>query len=132
VLTEDLDYCVMVLSYFGSRRLAESFFAEITDNDVLTLAEHADAMLDDFEAAMRDYANMGRGASRMVNEYDEARQAVEHGDVRPRGVEPGGVETRTPEHKTVEHRSIEPMHSIDRDGLCPCGSGKPYRKCCLQ
>jgi uncharacterized protein YecA (UPF0149 family) len=39
------------------------------------------------------------------------------------------LERRTKTEKVT--RALDNDRQIDRDGPCPCGSGKPFRKCCL-
>ena len=34
------------------------------------------------------------------------------------------------EEDEIEEAEIKEVNTENTDGLCPCGSGKPYEKCC--
>jgi len=34
------------------------------------------------------------------------------------------------EEDEIEEAKIKKVNTKNTDGLCPCGSGKPYEKCC--
>jgi uncharacterized protein len=103
VLDEELGSCLMVLSFFSSRQLAEAFHREATKTSGTSLEAFAEKLLGMVEDAMGSYAHLGRSIQTAL-----AEQAHDH--------QPTVV--RAPK--------------VGRNDPCPCGSGKKYKKCCLQ
>jgi uncharacterized protein len=103
-LDEECGATLMVLSFFGSKRLAEAYFADMRPGKHKTgdesFEDFARTMREIFADALASYANIGRSIFEAV---------LEHGT--------GGG---------------EPVVSkkIGRNEPCPCGSGKKYKKCC--
>lgn len=97
---EEFGGTLMVLSFFASRKLAEEFRAEINSPDK-PLGKLAGEMLELLPDAMCSYAQIGRAI------YQSA------GSER-------GLKALAP--KRVE--------KVGRNELCPCGSGKKFKKCC--
>jgi uncharacterized protein len=59
-LGEELSACLMVLSFFSSRKLAEAYYAEVVKDPGKTLEAYAETMLSLFESAINSYAHLGR------------------------------------------------------------------------
>lgn len=54
-------------------------------------------------------------------------------DTKEEGAAPAGHE-HGGDQENSSHERLEPYHAdpkIGRNDLCPCGSGKKYKKCCL-
>lgn len=104
-LDKECGATVMTLSFFGSRRLAEAYVAEIDTTAKgkprPSLAEFAQTMRKLFPSALASYAHLGRTIFevRMQAESDSRAEPV---------------------------RSSK----TGRNEPCPCGSGKKYKKCC--
>ncbi len=101
LLDEELGSCLMVMSFFATKELAQAFYDESERDSGETLDEFAKKMLEIFEPAMLSYADLGSAI----------RSALED---RESGTEPYVSEPK-----------------IGRNDPCPCGSGKKYKKCCL-
>ena len=103
-LDEECGATLMVLSFFGSRKLANAFYKEMEparrERDDKSFDGFAKTMRTLFPDALASYANIGRSIF-------EARLPIDTG-----GREPAV--------------SIK----IGRNEPCPCGSGKKYKKCC--
>ncbi len=101
---EEFGATLMVLSFFGSRRLAEAYHAEMAPGrrkkGGTSFEDFARTMRNSFPDALAYYANLGRTIFEVVSKRDA-------GDNEPA-------------------RSIK----IGRNEPCPCGSGKKYKKCC--
>ena len=103
-LDEECGATLMVLSFFGSKQLANAYYAEMMQEK----PRRSDKSFDDFAKTMRrmfpdalaSYANIGRSILEAV---------VEQGT--------GG-------------RAPVVSKKIGRNEQCPCGSGKKYKKCC--
>lgn len=103
-LDEECGAVMMVLSFFGSRQLAQAYYAEAAPGR----KKHRDASFDDYAETMRElfpdalasYADLGRTIFEVISDRD----------------------TRNDE----QARSTR----IGRNEPCPCGSGKKYKKCC--
>lgn len=97
---EELGADLLVLTFFASRSLAESYRIEIKRHDS-SLEELAGEMLQAIPEAMQSYAHIGRAL------YEAALS-------EPR------IETREPVCS----------EKVGRNDPCPCGSGMKYKKCC--
>ena len=101
---EECGATLMVLSFFGSRQLAEAYHAEMgparNRKGDASFDEFAQTMRRMFPDALASYANLGR----TIFEVVASRGADES----------------------------EPVKStrIGRNEPCPCGSGRKYKKCC--
>jgi uncharacterized protein len=96
----ELDADLMILSFFSSRELAETYRDEIESQGLSrkrTLAELADVVIKEIPDAMQSIAHMGRALYEAVL-------------ARP----------QTPVRS----------EKIGRNDPCPCGSGRKYKKCC--
>ena len=100
-LDEELGSCLMILSFFYDRKLAEAYHQEVVKSGGQSLDEFAEKLLGMFEDAMRSYAHLGRSILAAL---------VEHSS--PQG-------------------SYKREGKVGRNDPCPCGSGKKYKHCCL-
>ncbi len=101
-LDEELGSSLMVLSFFSSRKLAEAYYQEIAKPSDQSLEKFAETLLGLFENSMNNYAHLGRSIQIVLAENTESQQ-------------PHLREQR-----------------VGRNDPCPCGSGRKYKKCCLQ
>jgi uncharacterized protein len=99
-LDEALGADILVLSFFASRNLAETYRKEIKSRDI-SLEELAGELLKALPDAMQSYARIGRALYKAVM-------------TEPR------LETPKPVQRD----------KIGRNDPCPCGSGKKFKKCC--
>ena len=97
-LDEDLGALLMTLSFFTSPKLAEAYYQDIQGKD--SLEQFAQAVMEIFPDAMREYAHLGRSIY-------QAR------------LEMGDLDLASSGHAKV-----------GRNDPCPCGSGKKFKKCC--
>jgi uncharacterized protein len=103
-LDEECGATLMVLSFFGSRQLANAYYADIKPGR----RKKGDESFEDFAKTMRtmfpdalaSYAHIGRSICEAVLEHSTGRG------------KPAVSE------------------KITRNEPCPCGSGKKYKKCC--
>ena len=103
-LDEECGATLMVLSFFGSKQLANAYFNDMKPRK----RDRRDESFDDFAMTMRrmfpdalaSYAHIGRSIFEAVLEHSK-----------------GGGEPAVSE-------------KIGRNEPCPCGSGKKYKKCC--
>lgn len=103
-LDEECGATLMVLSFFSSRQLAEAYFAEMKPGK----RKKGDASFEDFASkicrlfpdSLASYAHLGRSIFEALLEQNTA------------GKQPA-VSSK-----------------IGRNELCPCASGKKYKKCC--
>jgi uncharacterized protein len=103
-LDEECGATLMVLSFFGSRQLANAYYTDMKPGK----RKRGDESFEDFAKTMREmfpdalasYAHIGRSIFEAV---------LEHGK--------GGGEPAVSE-------------KIGRNEPCPCGSGKKYKRCC--
>jgi yecA family protein len=103
-LDEECGATLLVLSFFGSRQLAEAYYAEMAPGR----RKKRDTSFEDFARMMRtmfpdalaSYAHMGRTIFEVISK----RSASD----------------REPARST----------NVGRNDPCPCGSGKKYKKCC--
>ena len=101
-LDEELGSSLVVLSFFSSRELAEAYYEEVVKPSGTTLEKFAEQMLDLFEDAMASYAHLGRTIYTAYTEQAQSQQPYVN------------------------------EQQAGRNDPCPCGSGKKYKKCCLQ
>lgn len=103
-LDDELAAALMVLSFFGSRQLAEAYYAEAAPSEHrkgdTSFEEFATTVRTMFPDALASYADIGRTIFEAVSGHDT-----------------GG---REPARST----------KIGRNEPCPCGSGRKYKKCC--
>jgi len=103
-LDDECGATLMVLSFFGSRQLAEAYYADAAPgrrkSQDVSFEDFAGTMRELFPDSLASYANLGRTIFEVVSK---------------RGA--GGGEPV---------RNIK----IGRNDSCPCGSGKKYKKCC--
>ena len=103
-LDKECGATLMVLSFFSSRQLAEAYFAEMKPGK----RKKCDASFEDFASkicrlfpdSLASYAHLGRSIFEALLEQDAA------------------------------DRQPAVSNKIGRNELCPCGSGKKYKKCC--
>lgn len=103
-LNEECGATLMVLSFFGSRKLAGAYYKDMAPGK----RKRGDASFEDFAKTMREmfpdalasYAHIGRSIFEAVLEHSK-----------------GGGEPAV-------------SNKIGRNEPCPCGSGKKYKKCC--
>lgn len=100
-LDEELGSSLMVLSFFSSRKLAEAYHQEIAHSSGQSLQTFAEKLLGMFEDAMNSYAHLGRSIHTALAEQAQPQQPYVH------------------------------EQKVGRNEPCPCGSGKKYKKCCL-
>ena len=103
-LDEECGATLMILSFFGSRKLAEAYYSDMRPGK----RKRGDASFDEFAKTMRkmfpdalaSYAHIGRSIFEAILEHesDNKKQVV--------------------------------SSKIGRNEPCPCGSGKKYKKCC--
>ncbi|MBI5450828.1 MAG: UPF0149 family protein [Gammaproteobacteria bacterium] len=98
---DELGATVMILSFFASRELAETYHKEFKNHEHRSLVELAGDLVQLLPDAMHSYADMGRSL------YEATLSEA-------------SIETQHP----VRHQKI------GRNDPCPCGSGKKYKKCC--
>ena len=73
-------------------------------------------------------ADIRERTSRMILSVTVKTQEVKRVQVaKPLNEGFDGEQKKTPRKVTVTRRAAE---SIGRNDLCPCGSGKKYKKCC--
>ncbi|MFV1985582.1 MAG: UPF0149 family protein [Thiohalomonadales bacterium] len=109
-LSEELGSTMMVLSFFSSQSLADAYYTEIEQSSDQTLEQFATVMQDTFANALMSYLHMGRSIQTALNEHgSEYENEFQH---------------ELPQPYIKEHKT-------GRNELCPCGSGKKYKKCCL-
>jgi uncharacterized protein len=77
-LDEEIGATTMVLSFFGSRSLAEAYYIEATKTPTqrkprVPFTEYAETVRKLFPDALASYAHIGRGISEIVAEMDELR-----------------------------------------------------------
>ncbi|MDH3691987.1 MAG: UPF0149 family protein [Gammaproteobacteria bacterium] len=103
-LDEECGATLMVLSFFGSRQLAEAYFAEMKPRKHKrgneSFEDFARTMRKMFPDALASYAHIGRSILEAILEFDA-----------------GGGEPAV-------------SKKIGRNEPCPCGSGKKYKRCC--
>lgn len=103
-LDEECGATLMVLSFFGSKKLANAYYEDMARGK----RKRGDASFEDFAKTMREmfpdalasYAHIGRSIFEAVLEFESG----------------GGEPTMS--------------EKIGRNEPCPCGSGKKYKKCC--
>lgn len=100
-LDEELGSCLMILSFFCERRLAEAYHQELVKPGGQSLDELAGILLGKFEMAMRSYAHLGRSISAALAEQQSPQEPLAR------------------------------EHKVGRNDPCPCGSGRKYKHCCL-
>lgn len=76
-LDEEIGSTTMVLSFFGSRRLAEAYYLEATTTPTqrkprVSFAEYADTVRRLFPDALASYAHIGRRISEIIAELDDS------------------------------------------------------------
>ncbi len=105
-LDEECGATVMALSFFSSRQLAEAFYAEMDPTKRTapgkSFEQFAEKIRELFPAALTSYSHLGRTI------FEVLMQDGPIGD--------------------------QPVRStkVGRNDLCPCGSGKKYKKCCAE
>jgi len=99
-IEEEFGYQLTVLCFFGSRKMADSIFDEV-NNEEVTLESMAENMKRIFPDALRGVAMLG-------NSIQEALSA------------------RTKPSK----KPIASSEKVGRNDPCPCESGKKFKKCC--
>ncbi len=97
-LDEDLGTLLMTLTFFSSPKLAEAYRKETKRKG--NLGQFAQAVIEVFPEALREYAHLGRSIY---------RARLEAGDL---------------DQEPLGHTKI------GRNDPCPCGSGKEFKKCC--
>lgn len=100
-LDSELGSCLMALSFYSSRELAEAYYGDIEEPS-FTFEEFAETVFGLLDDALDNYAQLSCSIRLALEEQDETEQPF----VR-------------------EER-------VGRNDPCPCGSGKKYKKCCLQ
>jgi uncharacterized protein len=100
-LDEELGADLLVLSFFASPELAEAYRAEIKLEDK-SMESLAGEMIELLPVAMGSYANIGRSV------YEAPQSAMD-------------LDTPAPARS----------NKVGRNDLCPCGSGKKFKKCCV-
>jgi len=101
-LDEELGGSIMILSFFSSQTLAEEFYQEIAKFSDDSLETFAQKLLGLFEDAMINYAHLGNSIQTVLAEENQQQQPFIN------------------------------EQKIGRNDPCLCGSGKKYKKCCLQ
>lgn len=103
-LDEECGANLMVLSFFGSRQLAEAYFAEANPakrkKRETSFDDFAETVRELFPSALSAYAHLGRTIFEVLSKDGDA-------DNKPAKSE-----------------------KVGRNDPCPCGSGKKYKKCC--
>jgi len=103
-LDEECGATVMVLSFFGSRRLANAYYNEMKprkrESGDESFEGFAKTMREMFPDALASYAHIGRSIFEAVLEH-----------------------RRIGEESAVSEK-------VGRNEPCPCGSGKKFKKCC--
>jgi uncharacterized protein len=103
-LDEECGATLMVLSFFGSKKLANAYYEDMVSGNRSSgdgsFENFAKTVRKMFPDALASYAHIGRSISEAVLQHDEDR--------------------REPAQST----------KIGRNEPCPCGSGKKYKKCC--
>lgn len=105
-MEDEMNACVLTLSFFADREFAEGFFEEVRNDGVSHLedksfGEFAARLLRMFPAAIEGYADMGLSVFQALMKLGLYEKAF-----MDDGPEPG------------------------RNDPCPCGSGKKYKRCC--
>ncbi len=93
-LDSEMSVCLMVLSFFSDKNLAQAYCDEYAHALTHSLEDMAGTVVQAFDHALVGYARIGK---MMRKEVDKA-----NGDA-----------------------------ASAKASLCPCGSGKPFKKCCL-
>jgi len=101
-LSEELGSTMMVLSFFFSKSLAQTYYNELAQSSGQTFEQFATVMQDTFTNALMSYLHMGRS-----------------------------IQTALSESQSEFHQPHINEQKIGRNEPCPCGSGKKYKKCCL-
>jgi len=101
-LDEEVGSCLMVLSFFSDRKLADAYFEEAFSGEH-TFEQLADEVLDIFQGAMESYAHIGRSIFEVLLEHEEAG-----------------------EHSCEFAEGI----ALESEDICPCDSGKHFKNCC--
>lgn len=103
-LDEECGATLMVLSFFGSKKLAEAYFSDIRPSKrnagSEAFEEFAKTMRKMFPDALASYAHIGRSIFEAILEQDSGERQPAVGS------------------------------KIGRNDPCPCGSGKKHKKCC--
>jgi len=103
-LDEECGATLMVLSFFGSKQLAEAYFSDMRPGKHKrgdeSFEDFATTMREMFSDALASYAHIGRSIFEAVLEHSKS------------GGEPAV------------------SNKIGRNEPCPCGSGKKFKKCC--
>lgn len=102
-LDEELGSCLMVLTFFSSRTLAQSYCQEMGKSRGHTLEDFASQMLAMVENAIRSYSLLGTSIYTALMDQDR-------------------------QHTSIPYRND---HKTGRNDPCPCGSGKKFKKCCM-
>jgi len=100
-LIDELGSLMLLLSFFGSRKLADAYVKESKNKDV-SLEVMASTILGLLPVAAMAYARMGRAIWEALNE-----------------------------HRFSKKRSATSASKVGRNEPCPCGSGKKFKKCCM-
>jgi len=101
-LSEELGSTMMVLSFFSSQSLAQTYYRELAQSSGQTFEQFATVMQDTFENALMSYLHLGRS-----------------------------IQTALSESEDEFNQPYINEQKIGRNETCPCGSGKKYKKCCL-
>ena len=103
-LDEECGATLMILSFFGSKKLANAYFSDVRPSrrksDDESFEEFAKTMRKMFPDALASYAHIGRSIFEAVLEHSQ-----------------GGGEPAV-------------SNKIGRNEPCPCGSGRKFNKCC--
>ena len=94
----ELAGCLMALTVFSSKELAEVYASESLD-EPMAVESLAGMAVDNFDVAMANYARMGLSI----------RQALQQ---------------TTPFEREAD--------KVGRNDACPCGSGKKFKRCCME
>ena len=100
-LDEELGSSLMVLSFFSHRKLAEALYQEVAKTSNKSLDTFAETMLSMFEDAMVSYALLARSIQTALADQAQPQEPYVH------------------------------EQKVGRNDPCPCGSGRKYKKCCL-
>lgn len=103
-LDEELASLLMVLTFFGSRRLGEAFVAEGGGDG--TLESLAELVRSNFDMAMQDYVMLARTIQTVMHGAEAEAEAEEPEPAPPSAPKAG------------------------RNEPCPCGSGRKFKRCC--
>lgn len=101
-LERELSSYMMPLTFFLDENFARAIYEDFVQTDK-SFEDVAEVLIGLFMPASRDYSNLGRTLAEALDALDqEAAAKASHSESPP-----------------------------GRDDPCSCGSGKPYRKCCL-